>query len=137
MVLAVMNAVSVSGTNWDLMNKKLHRLFTYGKDKVENRHAIVSCIPSIANIYCNGLVDYLKENYPDLTEKELAFCSLMALGASSSCVCMVFGYEHYITFYNKRTKIRKKLSIPQSTELETYMDDIVKTLEDRTLKAVR
>ena len=131
MVLAVMNAVATSGTNADLLNKKLHRLFTINKNKIENRKSLVGSIPSLANIYCNGFVDYLRENYPELSDKDIAFCSLIALGASSSCVSMVFGYEHYITFYNKRTKIRKKLSIPTPQEFESFIEDIVNRLDDK------
>ncbi|MBQ0025639.1 MAG: hypothetical protein KBT00_07980 [Bacteroidales bacterium] len=130
MVLAVMNAVAVSGTNSDLLNKKLHKLFTLNKDKIENSKTLVRCLPSLANIYCNGFVDYIREHYPELNDKDIEFFSLIALGASSNCISMVFGYEHYVTFYNKRMKLRKKLMLSTPQEFEDFISDVLSKLRE-------
>ena len=96
---------------------------------VNTDESIINSIPSLANIYCNGLVTYLRMRYKELNERDLLLCSLIALGASSSCISMVFGYEHHVTFYNIRAKLRRKMAVPQQIELETFISELVSKLD--------
>ena len=129
MVIEVMNATATGGTNMDLLGKKLRKLFSVSRNSLENRKTLINSIPSLANIYCNGLVTYLRMRYKELNERDLLLCSLIALGASSSCISMVFGYEHHVTFYNIRAKLRRKMAVPQQIELETFISDLVSKLD--------
>lgn len=130
MVVEVMNAAATGGNNMDLLGKKLHKLFSASKNPLEHRKSLVGAIPSLANIYCNGLATYLRMRYKELNDRDLLLCSLIALGASSSCISMVFGYEHHVTFYNIRAKIRRKMDVPQQLELEAFIAEIVARLDE-------
>lgn len=137
-VMDIMNEVSVSDHNGNVLIAKLHRMFMISRKKVELHRNFVYNLPSLANLACYNFADYLRQTYPSLTENEILFCCLYALGASANCISMVYGYEHYITLYNKRSKIRKKITdIPQDMELDKYISNLVEKLEHEYFESLK
>lgn len=80
-------------------------------------------LPSLANVYRFGIVDYLQREFPALTSEEIEFCSAIAIGLSPYTLSKAFGYDHPGTLYNKRTRIRRKITDLQSDmPLEVFIE---------------
>ena len=48
----------------------------------------------IANKSSNGIIDYWKNEYPTLTDKELLYCSMIILGFSPNAIRMLFKHKN-------------------------------------------
>ena len=59
-----------------------------------------------------GVVDYLKAHYPELRKQNLDLCCLLCFGFSQHGICYLYNYEDIGSFYNKRSRLRKKLGLP-------------------------
>ncbi len=130
----VMATLSASGDNPVLLMKRLRKSFSI---KISKSQTMVTVLPVLSNRYCYGLTEYLRKRYPLLTQLDLDFCSLLAMGLSAADVDYACGYDHPVSFYNRRYKIRKKMDIPQSVDLETYLRNLSKQLEAKQKEAIR
>ena len=52
-------------------------------------------------------------------------------------ISLAYGYDHPATFYNKRYKIRKKMNLPASTDLEEYLRELIIEAEQSEKEAIR
>lgn len=133
-VADIMGALSTSGENQVLLMKRLRKSFSIKPSSVQS---LSSFLPALSNRYCHGLENYLKRLYPLLSQPELDFCCLLAMGLSAADISFAYGFDHPATFYNKRYKIRKKMDIPPSSDLESHLRNLSDQLEIIQKKAVR
>lgn len=66
---------------------------------------------------------HLKQNYPNLSEKEIKVCTLIRLNYNTKQIASQLGIaEHSI--HNYRYNIRKKCSLNKNTQLEEFLNSI-------------
>lgn len=75
-----------------------------------------------------GIIDYLEENYPNLTKQDLDLCSLLCFGFSQYGICYIYGAELQ-TFYNRRHQLREALGLKQNQKIEVFIKEIISKLE--------
>ncbi len=75
----------------------------------------------VVNQKYSGIIDYLKDNYPELSKQDLDLCSLMCFGFSHTGICYLYGYSDISTLYNKRARLRRKLGLSQSSQIEDFI----------------
>ena len=126
-VVEIINTTAIGGSNMAHLEKRLKKHFCY---KQSNLESVVKYLPPLVNVHCHGLISYLKHKCPALSEKEIVFCTLVALGLSPGCISMVFGYDSTNSVYNKSSKIRRKLGIKREIDIYAYMADRVERLKE-------
>lgn len=95
-----------------------------GKDKYFGE------LQEVVNEKYAGIVDYLKHEYPTLTEDELNICSLVCFGFHNNEIGVLFGYTNANSIFNKRHRLRKKLGLwPKYESLEAYLSNLVSDLQ--------
>lgn len=125
----LMETAAQSGDNPQLLMSKLKRFIFTGD---ESRQGIIRYMQPIANFQCHGIVDLLREVNPRLTEEDLTFCSLLCLGFAPNSIQMLYGQSNPASFYNRRSRIRKKLGIADNDRsLESVLTEMVSRLEAR------
>jgi tetratricopeptide (TPR) repeat protein len=76
-----------------------------------------------------GIVDYLKGNYPSLSNDELNICCLVCFGFNNNQIGILFGYTNSKSIFNKRHTLRQKLGLsPTYESLEAFMTQKVSDL---------
>lgn len=68
-----------------------------------------------------GIIDHLKARYPDLNKHDLDLCALMCFGFSHAGICYLYDYSAPGAFYNKRSRLRRKLQLPQNQKIEDFI----------------
>lgn len=68
-----------------------------------------------------GIIDHLKARYPDLNKHDLDLCALMCFGFSHAGICYLYDYSAQGSFYNKRSRLRRKLQLPQNQKIEDFI----------------
>lgn len=68
-----------------------------------------------------GIIDYLKARYPDLNKHDLDLCALMCFGFSHAGICYLYDYSTLGSFYNKRSRLRRKLHLSQEEKIEDFI----------------
>ncbi len=80
----------------------------------------------IANKKYHGIIDYLKESYPNLNQSDLNYCSMICLGFTTNAIRVISGHTNNASIYNRRSRIHRKLNIG-TEHLETFLG---RTIED-------
>ncbi|MBR4094290.1 MAG: tetratricopeptide repeat protein [Bacteroidales bacterium] len=80
----------------------------------------------IANKKHHGIIDYLRENYPNLNQSDLNYCSMICLGFTTNAMRVIYGHTNNASIYNRRSRIHRKLDIG-TEHLETFLE---RTIED-------
>lgn len=91
---------------------------------VESKHAL-SDLQYVVNRKYFGVVDYLKAHYPELRKQDLDLCCLLCFGFSQHGICYLYNYEDIGSFYNKRSRLRKKLGLPPERTLESFIAELL------------
>lgn len=81
----------------------------------------------MANKKCHGLIDYLKEQYPDLSKNDLNYCSMICLGFTTNAIRLMYDHTSSMSIYNRRSKLHSKLGI-QNVQLETFLKQLSEEL---------
>lgn len=68
-----------------------------------------------------GIIDHLMSLYPELTKHDLDLCALMCFGFSHTGICYLYDYSDIGSFYNKRSRLRRKLHLPQDYKIEEFI----------------
>ncbi len=121
---------SVYETNTDNFYKHFreHLKIASGKN-IELAEDVIA----IANISCNGIVEYLHVNYPQLTQYELCYCGFVCLGFSPEAVRILYNHTNMNSIYTMRSKIRAKLGLTNHTHnLETYILEVMQQRVENT-----
>lgn len=129
---SLMETAALSGDNPQLLMTKLRRFIFTGD---ESRQGIIRYMQPIANFQCHGIVDLLRDINPRLTEDDLTFCSLLCLGFAPNSIQMLYGQSNPASFYNRRSRIRKKLGVTDNDRsLESLLAEMVSSLSSKTAK---
>ena len=75
-----------------------------------------------------GIVDYLKSAYPELNKHDLDLCCLLCFGFTQYGICYMYNYSDIASFYNKRSRLRRKLQLPQDYKIEDFIKNTLKQL---------
>ena len=75
----------------------------------------------IVNQKYSGIIDHLKSRYPDLNKHDLDLCALMCFGFSHAGICYLYDYSTLGSFYNKRSRLRRKLHLSQEEKIEDFI----------------
>lgn len=94
---------------------------------VKSKHAL-SDLQYVVNRKYFGVVDYLKAHYPELRKQDLGLCCLLCFGFSQHGICYLYNYEDIGSFYNKRSRLRKKLGLPPERTLESFIAELLAEL---------
>lgn len=97
---------------------------------VKSKHAL-SDLQYVVNRKYYGVVDYLKAHYPELRKQDLDLCCLLCFGFSQHGICYLYNYEDIGSFYNKRSRLRKKLGLPPERTLESFIAELLAELAPR------
>lgn len=120
---------ALSGDNPALLMRKFHNYIFTG---TESRQSVIRHIQPMANFKCNGIIDFLRETCPKLTEDDLTFCSLLCLGFAPNSIQMLFGQSHPTSFYNRRARLRRRLGITEGDRaLEIVLSEMSEMLSER------
>lgn len=130
----IANASAESGENHYLLAKRLHHILL--SPRGEGR-SIKGDYLYLADLYNEGLLTWLRKEYPDLTSNEVVLCAMLTLGLEPPCISKVLGYDHEHTFYNKRAEIRKKLRLDHNDPLEGFLAGQAERLEQQHKAFIR
>lgn len=97
---------------------------------VKSKHAL-SDLQYVVNRKYFGVVDYLKAHYPELRKQDLDLCCLLCFGFSQHGICYLYNYEDIGSFYNKRSRLRKKLGLPPERTLESFIAELLAELASK------
>ncbi len=103
----------------------------YAGVNVNSRHALTD-LQFVVNRKYNGVVDYLKAHYPELTKHELDLCCLLCFGFSQQAICYMYDYGDIGSFYNKRSRLRHKLKLPADYKTEDFFTDLLRQLASKS-----
>ena len=77
---------------------------------------------TIANMSCNGVIDYLYDMHPTLSRHELCYCGFICLGFSPESIRILYNHTNPYSIYTMRSKIRNKIGIKNNAmDLESYI----------------
>ncbi len=111
-----------------LMRKFNNYLFT-GPD---GQQSILRHIQPIANYQCHGIIEFLRDISPKLSEDDLTFCSLLCLGFAPNSIQMIYGQSNPASFYNRRSRLRRRLGVTDGDRaLETLLSEMIAELAER------
>ena len=94
---------------------------------VKSKHAL-SDLQYVVNRKYYGVVDYLKAHYPELRKQDLDLCCLLCFGFSQHGICYLYNYDDIGSFYNKRSRLRKKLGLSPDRTLESFIAGLLAEL---------
>ena len=92
----------------------------YTSVNTNSKYALFDLQYIVNQKYC-GIIDYLKAQYPELNKHDLDLCALMCFGFSHAGICYLYDYSDLGSFYNKRSRLRRKLHLPQDYKIEDFI----------------
>lgn len=103
----------------------------YAEVNLHSQYAL-SELQFVVNRKYHGMIDYLREHYPELNKHDLDLCGLMCLGFSQQGICFMYGYDDVGSFYNRRSRLRRKLQLPTDARIEEFIMDLRRRFEAET-----
>lgn len=114
-----------------LFENKPERFLKTFKDYVKESSAQEFAFSDLRYIvnkkYC-GIVDYLQKTYSDLSESDLDLCSMICFGFSSNSIRQIYAHTNPDSIYNKRSKLRNKLKLGPSIQIEGFIRNLLAEL---------
>lgn len=102
----------------------------YAEVNLTSRYAL-SELQFVVNHKYHGMIDYLKQHYPELNKHDLDLCGLLCLGFSQQGICFMYGYDDIGSFYNRRSRLRRKLHLPPDARIEDFVMELMQQLKAR------
>ena len=101
---------------------------------VAERDDYFGTLHEVVNRKYAGIVDYLTQRFPTLTESELNLCCLICFGFNNNQIGILFGHTNSGSIFTNRHKLRKKLALwPNYDSLEGYLLKLVEDLKTGTI----
>lgn len=85
----------------------------------------------IVNAKYNGLIDHIKKSFPTLSKADINFFSMLCFGFTPNAIRLIYGHTNLDSVFTKRKKLRDKLDVPASMQIETYIKKLKKELEEK------
>lgn len=79
----------------------------------------------ITNLYFGGIINYLRKHYPELNDEDLALSCMICLGFTPQQTRLLFNHTNTSSIYTKRSKLRKKLGLSDSDNLEEFFESFI------------
>ena len=93
-----------------------------------NREAAFSDLQFVVNRRYHGIVDYLRQKHPALTNSELDMLCMLLFGFSFDCIRLIYNHDNVDSLYSRRTKIREKLQLAPRYRIERYLSELAEIL---------
>lgn len=90
----------------------------------EGTKSILNDLQSITTIYFGDFIGYLHEHYPTLNSDEINLCCMISLNFSTQHIRILFNHTNGKSIYTKRSKLRSKLHIPDTEDLDLFIKNI-------------
>lgn len=117
-----------------LFEKKPERFLKTFKNYIKestSKDFAFSDLKYIVNKKYYGIIDYLRNGYPDLTESDLDLCSMICFGFSSNSIRQIYAHTNPDSIYNKRSKLRSKLKLDPSIQIEGFIRNVLAELSQK------
>lgn len=85
----------------------------------------------IVNAKYNGIIDHIKESSPTLSKADINFFSMLCFGFTPNAIRLIYGHTNLDSVFTKRKKLRNKLGIPASMQIETYIKKLKRESEEK------
>lgn len=121
-IKTILDIASLCNNNPQLFYTKFKKQLLFDPSYEES---IVKNISKLANLYYDGIVDYMKTKHPNLTKEELDFSSMIALDIPSHSMQTLYNQTNTTSYYNRRTRLRRTLGIGSDRNLDTYITSLV------------
>lgn len=100
-----------------------------------NNKELADDVIAIANLSCYGIIKYLEQLCPSLSQRELCYCSFICLGFSPESIRILYNHTNVYSIYTIRSKIRNKLGVVNNAiNLETHILNIMEKLKTENRK---
>ncbi|MBR3773140.1 MAG: hypothetical protein IKK86_01765 [Alistipes sp.] len=120
----VLDTILLYNHKTETLSQKVTALFG-----VDSSEAKVSWMfEDILNMRQPGVVEFLRRNYPQLTEREVHIYNMICLDMSKSAICMVQNISPK-TYYNLRNFLRGKLQLENNETFADHFEKLCKACE--------
>lgn len=103
----------------EVFYEKLRKHLKIESNKTDNA---LADLYDITNLYHGGIINYLRENYGDLNDEDLTLCCMICLGFTPQQTRVLFNHTNSSSIYTKRSKLRKKLGLSDTDNLEEFFE---------------
>lgn len=77
-----------------------------------------------------GIIDYLEQHYPNLTEENLRYCALICAGFETDELAILWEISND-SIYKRRTRLRQKLGIEKNQDLKLFFNELTQKLRTK------
>lgn len=116
--------VTNSGENTDLFLKRFKKYISLESGK---NTKLFTNLQELVNLHYNGVIDYLKNEYP-LSNEDLNFCCLIYLKIPVNGIQLMCNYTNMDSLYNRRYKIRQRMKLSSGVNLDHFLEELVEKL---------
>lgn len=102
--------------------EKFRKYIQQGHQKTDKA---LSDLFEITNLYHGGIIDFLQEHHPELNDEDLALSCMICLGFTPQQTRLLFNHTNTSSIYTKRSKLRKKLGLSDSDNLEVFFENFI------------
>lgn len=85
----------------------------------------------IVNAKYDGIIDHIRKSFPTLSKADINFFSMLCFGFTPNAIRLIYGHTNLDSVFTKRKKLRDKLNVPASMQIETYIKKLKKELEGK------
>jgi len=125
---SILDNAFLSGDNPQLLYIRIRKYLLL---EPSNQESIVRNISKTANLYQSGIIEYIGKKYPTLNKEDLDFCSLITLGFPAHSIQLLYSHTNSSSYYNKRTRLRRKMSITSEQNLETHIASLMHEMKNQ------
>ena len=130
LVANTLDIAAITEGNTDLFYKKMKENIT----ALRNDRSFSEDLQKVVNLKYNGIIQYLKTEYPSLSNEDLDFISFICLNISRTSISSFYGYTNSNSVNTRSTRIRTKLGkLDQSIQIDTFIHDTIRRLSDTSL----
>lgn len=108
--------------NPQVFYEKFRKYIQQGHQKTDKA---LSDLFEITNLYHSGIIDFLHEHHPELNDEDLALSCMICLGFTPQQTRLLFNHTNTSSIYTKRSKLRKKLGLSDSDNLEDFFGNLI------------
>jgi len=87
-----------------------------------NPESVVHNFDTLADCRYYGVLSDLRDDNEKLSDEDILFCSLICFDFSPAVISMLYGHTHTQSYYNRRSRVRKRLGINhEGDHIRTYL----------------